>query len=228
MNIPRANSLPHRDVKSSNVLITKNGVLKMADFGLARALSRTQRYTNRVVTLWYRAPELILGERNYGPPIDQWGAGCIMCELWVRHAVMQGDSEQHQLNKIVQFCGSITPEVWPGVERLEYYSKMELPRDQKRKVRDRMAHYVNDPYALDLIDKLLALDPHRRISSSAALDHDFFWEDPEPSSDSLAHTLSKLKTSMFEMHSGGRRPAHPHPPTHHGPVTSGTFHDRVF
>lgn len=77
-------------MKAANVLITKNGVLKLADFGLARAYSankggHSNRYTNRVVTLWYRPPELLLGDRNYGPPVDLWGAGCIMAEMWTRH-----------------------------------------------------------------------------------------------------------------------------------------------
>ena len=69
------------------------------------------RYTNRVVTLWYRPPELLLGERNYGTAIDQWGAGCIMAEMWTRSPIMQGTTEQNQLTLIAQLCGSITPEV---------------------------------------------------------------------------------------------------------------------
>lgn len=81
-------------MKAANILITKNGVLKLADFGLARAFSLSKtgqpnRYTNRVVTLWYRPPELLLGERNYGPPVDMWGAGCIMAEMWTRSPIMQ-------------------------------------------------------------------------------------------------------------------------------------------
>ena len=83
----------HRDMKAANVLITKTGILKLADFGLARAFSnknnQPNRYTNRVVTLWYRPPELLLGERNYGPPVDMWGAGCIMAEMWTRSPIMQ-------------------------------------------------------------------------------------------------------------------------------------------
>lgn len=93
------------------------------------------RYTNRVVTLWYRPPELLLGDRNYGPPVDLWGAGCIMAEMWTRYPIMQGNTEQHQLNLISHLCGSITPEVWPGVEKFDLYKKMELPKGQRRKVR---------------------------------------------------------------------------------------------
>jgi len=125
-------------MKAANILITKTGVLKLADFGLARAFSISKgapnRYTNRVVTLWYRPPELLLGERNYGPAIDMWGAGCIMAEMWTRSPIMQGSTEQHQLTLISQLCGSINPVVWPGVENLELYKSIQLPQEQKRKV----------------------------------------------------------------------------------------------
>ena len=229
-----SNRILHRDMKSSNILVTKNGVLKLADFGLARALCKgaSQRYTNRVVTLWYRPPELLLGERNYGPPIDMWGAGCIMCEMWTRRAIMQGESEQHQISLISQLCGSITPDVYPGVENLEQYSKLELPKDQKRKIRERLKHYVKDNYCVDLIDRLLILDPKKRLDSDACLDHDMFLEDPLPSKTDLAHKLTQFKSSMFVMHTNvaGGRP-------HGGGGAAGggapahfacNVHDRVF
>ena len=208
------NKILHRDMKAANILITKNGVLKLADFGLARAFSMAKgqaiRYTNRVVTLWYRPPELLLGERNYGPPIDLWGAGCIMAEMWTRSPIMQGSTEQHQLTLISQLCGSITPEVWPGVESLELYTKMELPKGQKRKVKDRLKVYVRDQYALDLLDKLLTLDPKQRIDSDDALNHDFFWTTPMPLD--LSRMLSQHTTSMFEYLAPPRRRGAVHPP----------------
>lgn len=202
-----SNKILHRDMKAANILITKNGILKLADFGLARAfsLSKAQpnRYTNRVVTLWYRPPELLLGERNYGPPIDMWGAGCIMAEMWTRSPIMQGSSEQHQLTLISQLCGSITPEVFPGVENLDAYSKVELPKGQKRKVKDRLKHYVRDQYALDLLDKLLSIDPKQRFDADTALNHDFFWMDPMPID--CGRMLSQHTTSMFEFLAPPRR-----------------------
>jgi len=195
------NKIIHRDMKAANVLITKQGVLKLADFGLARAISINQqkpnRYTNRVVTLWYRPPELLLGERNYGPAVDMWGAGCIMAEMWTRSPIMQGNTEQHQLTLIAQLCGAITPEVWPSVESLELFNKMELPKGSKRRVKERLKAYIKNPYACDLIDRLLWLDPSKRIDSDSALDHDFLWTDPLPCS--LETMLSKHNTSMFEL-----------------------------
>ncbi len=204
-------------MKAANILITRSGVLKLADFGLARAFSMSKgpgqpnRYTNRVVTLWYRPPELLLGERNYGPPIDLWGAGCIMAEMWTRSPIMQGSTEQHQLNLISQLCGSISPEGWPGVEKLELYDKLELPKGQKRKVKERLKHYVRDQYALDLLDKLLTLDPRQRLDADSALCHDFFWMEPMPAD--LGQMLSQHSTSMFEFLAPPRRRGmHGHPP----------------
>ena len=196
-----SNKIIHRDMKAANVLITKQGILKLADFGLARAISinkngQPNRYTNRVVTLWYRPPELLLGERNYGAPVDLWGAGCIMAEMWTRSPIMQGNTEQHQLTLIAQLCGAMTPEVWPGVESLDLYHKLDIPKNQKRIVKERLKPYVKDQFAVDLLDKLLCLCPDHRLDANAALDHDFFWTDPMP--ESLEKMLSHHNQSMFE------------------------------
>lgn len=232
-----SNKILHRDMKAANILITKNGILKLADFGLARAFSLPKpnqanlRYTNRVVTLWYRPPELLLGERNYGPAIDMWGAGCIMAEMWTRSPIMQGAAEQHQLTLISQLCGSITPEVWPNVTRLELYNTLELPKGQKRKVKERLKLYVKDPYALDLLDKLLTLDPSKRMDSDNALNHDFFWNDPMPCD--LSRMLSVHTQSMFEFLVPSRR-QRPHA-AHHSTTSrqaqqqaQDQHYDRVF
>lgn len=231
-----SNKILHRDMKAANILITKSGVLKLADFGLARAFSvskngQPNRYTNRVVTLWYRPPELLLGERNYGPPVDMWGAGCIMAEMWTRSPIMQGNTEQHQLTLISQLCGSINIDSFPGCDKLELFNKLELPKGQKRKVKERLKAYVKCPFALDLLDKLLTLDPTKRIDSDSALNHDFFWSDPLPCE--LTKMLSPHTQSMFEYlyskkkdnarHQGAGPHQRPHPT-----ANDGQYHDRVF
>lgn len=177
----------------------------------------------RVVTLWYRPPELLLGARNYGPPIDLWGAGCIMAEMWTRAPILQGNTEQTQLTLISQLCGSITPEVWPGVEKLELYVKLDLAKNHRRRVKDKLKAYVKCQNALDLLDKLLVLDPSKRLDSDSALNHDFFWTDPMPGD--LGKKLSAFTNSMFEFNIPRRRTiqqgipqpqgGHQFHPTHH-------------
>ena len=82
--------------------------------GMARAKAgQANRYTNRVVTLWYRPPELLLGERNFGPAVDMWGAGCIMAEMWTRSPIMQGNTDHYQVTLITQLCGLPAPRCDP-------------------------------------------------------------------------------------------------------------------
>ncbi|CAB0037014.1 unnamed protein product [Trichogramma brassicae] len=214
------NNILHRDIKTANILITKNGILKLADFGLARGFSMrpNKRYTNRVVTLWYRPPELLMGDTNYDTSIDMWSAGCIMAEMFTRCPIMRGSTEQQQLALICQLC--------------ELYNKIELIKDQKRKVKDRLRPCVKDGYGCDLIDKLLVLNPAERFDADSALDHDFFWTDPMPCD--LSKMLSKHSQSMFEYLAPPRRAtmrsaicvtASQKP---HNNVTDTGYQDRIF
>ena len=111
-------------------------------------------------------------------------------------AIMQGNTDQHQLTLIAQLCGAISPEVWPNVESLDLFNRVEIPRGVKRRVKERLKPYVKDQYACDLIDKLLTLDPSKRIDADSSLNHDFFWTDPMPCS--LERMLSTHGQSMFE------------------------------
>jgi len=123
-----------------------------------------------------------------------WGAGCIMAELWTREPILKGNAEQNQLELIQGLCGTIGPDVWVDVDKLELFNRIQLKQDLKRRTKERLGAYIKDLNALDLLDKLLTLDPKKRIDSDEALDHDFFWTEPLP----IDLKLDKLNNSMFE------------------------------
>jgi len=119
-------SIMHRDIKGANLLLSNRGELKLTDFGLAREINPSRKnYTNRVVTLWYRAPELLLGSEKYTPSIDMWSVGCFFSELLTNEPLFPGDNDVRQLQMIFKKCGFPTEESCPGVSILKNYSKIE-------------------------------------------------------------------------------------------------------
>jgi cyclin-dependent kinase 9 len=124
----------------------------------------------------------------------------------------EGNTEQHQLELIQNMCGSITPEIWPDVEKLELFSKTQMRQDLKRRIRERLGSYIKDLNALDLLDKLLALDPKKRIDSDEALDHDFFWTEPMPTDlklERLSNSMFEYTAQNFKRNQFNRQPAKP-------------------
>jgi len=166
----------HRDLKPQNLLIDRHGTLKLADFGLARAFGLPVRtFTHEVVTLWYRAPEILLGGRQYSTPVDIWSIGCIMCEMITRIPLFPGDSEIDQLFRIFRQLGTPTEETWPGVSQYADY-KSTFPRWNAQPLSKTIKELRVDPVALDLVSKMLVYEPSKRISAREALNHPYFDE----------------------------------------------------
>ncbi|XP_021911819.1 probable serine/threonine-protein kinase At1g54610 [Carica papaya] len=174
----------HRDIKGSNLLIDDGGVLKIADFGLATFFDPNNKHhmTSRVVTLWYRAPELLLGATDYGVGIDLWSAGCILAELLAGRPIMPGRTEVEQLHKIYKLCGSPSDEYWKK-SRLPNATLFKPREPYRRCIKETFKDFP--PSSLPLIETLLAIDPAERQTATAALRSEFFMTEPyacEPSS----------------------------------------------
>lgn len=174
----------HRDIKTENILLTAEGRLKIADFGLSRAVIENldrRTYTVNVVTLWYRAPELLFGDTGYSSAVDLWSAGCVMAEFWTRMPIMQGKSEREQIEMISQMCGTINAAVWPDVGKLQLFRTLRLKSGHQCKAREFLFDRSKCHDGSELFKSLLTLDPKKRISAFIAQNHDFFWMDPLPS-----------------------------------------------
>lgn len=174
----------HRDIKGANILLNNRGELKLADFGLARFYQKRRRadYTNRVITLWYRPPELLLGTTVYGPEVDMWSAGCIMLELYCKKPVFQGNDEIHQLDVIYKILGTPTTKDWPSLSDMPWYELIKpKPKDAFRnRFRDIFQRWLS-PAALDLAERLLTYDPARRVTADQALEAPYFTQElPSP------------------------------------------------
>ncbi|CAK7322838.1 unnamed protein product [Dovyalis caffra] len=169
----------HRDIKGSNLLVNNEGILKVGDFGLANfcTFGHKQPLTSRVVTLWYRPPELLLGSTDYGASVDLWSVGCVFAELLLGKPILQGRTEVEQLHKIFKLCGS-PPE--------EYWKKSKLPHATLFKPQQPYDSCLRETFkdlpttAVNLIETLLSVEPYKRGTTTSALASEYFSTKPYP------------------------------------------------
>ncbi|KAL0090341.1 kinase-like domain-containing protein [Phycomyces blakesleeanus] len=167
----------HRDMKPNNLLLTHDGILKIADFGLAREWGDPGRQmTSQVVTRWYRSPELLFGAKEYSYSVDIWAVGCIFAELMLRTPYVAGDSDMDQLTKIFHALGTPTETDWPGMSTLTDYVQFKV----FPKVPLRQYFTAAGSDALDLLDKMLVFDPNKRWTTEECLQHSYFRNSPLP------------------------------------------------
>ncbi|XP_074102102.1 uncharacterized protein LOC141529467 isoform X2 [Cotesia typhae] len=183
------NWILHRDLKTSNLLLSHRGILKVGDFGLAREYgSPLGRYTQIVVTLWYRAPELLLNCKEYSTPIDMWSVGCIFAELIRMEALFPGKSEIDQIQKIFKELGSPNDRIWPGYSNLPLVSKIPFAQSYPvNNLHQRFRLKLSDN-GMELLCKMLTYDPAQRITAEDALQHPYFTESPLPIDPSMFPT----------------------------------------
>jgi len=171
----------HRDLKTSNLLMNNRGTIKVADFGLARRYGDpvgVGGMTQLVVTLWYRAPEILLGATTYSTAVDMWSVGCIFGELLLKEPVFQAKGEIELISMIFKLLGPPTSLSWPAYSSLPLSKSISLPAPSPPQFRQKFSYMT--AAGIDLLSSLLTYDPEKRINAEEALRHPYFSESPAP------------------------------------------------
>ncbi|XP_025984570.1 probable serine/threonine-protein kinase At1g54610 [Glycine max] len=190
----------HRDIKASNLLIDRRGVLKIADFGLATSIEAERPLTNRVVTLWYRAPELLLGSTDYGFSIDLWSAGCLLAEMLVGRPIMPGRTEVEQIHMIFKLCGSPSEDYF---KKLKLRTSYRPPNHYKLSFKENFQNFPSSSQGL--LATFLDLNPAHRGSAASALQSEFFKCSPLACDPSALPDIPKDEDERLQTKRGKRQ-----------------------
>lgn len=189
-----AHYVMHRDLKPANLLINHEGILKIADLGLARLYwpDGGRPYSHQVATRWYRAPELLYGARYYSEKVDLWAVGCIMAELITKQPLFAGESDIEQLAIVLQHLGTPSEETWPGHTELPDFHKITFPQSTPTPWPELLPGVESD--AIHLVESFILYDTNKRISAKEALRHQWFKNRPLPASlEDMPKPINKLK-----------------------------------
>ncbi|XP_029464079.1 cyclin-dependent kinase 10 isoform X1 [Rhinatrema bivittatum] len=182
------NFIVHRDLKVSNLLMTDKGCVKIADFGLARAYGVPLKpMTPKVVTLWYRAPELLLGTTTQTTAIDMWAVGCILAELLAHKPLLPGSSEIQQIDLIVQLLGTPNENIWPGFSKLPLVSQYTVRKQPYNNLKHKFP-WLSEA-GLRLLNFLFMYDPKKRATAQDCSESSYFKEKPLPCEPELMPTF---------------------------------------
>lgn len=196
------NWILHRDLKPNNLLVNKAGILKIGDFGLAKAYGSPNRpYTHIVVTRWYRAPELLFGARIYSTGIDVWAVGCILAEMLLRVPLVAGDTDLDQLAKIFQALGTPTQESWPNHDKLPDY--VQFKEYMATPFQDIFTAASSD--LIQVLSKTLALDPMKRATCTQALQLPYFRNKPAPATGTSLPLPSSISNKNDQQSNAGNQ-----------------------
>ncbi|CAL8071958.1 unnamed protein product [Calicophoron daubneyi] len=188
VEVMHRNGIMHRDLKPANLLISSTGLLKIADFGLARVFRNNSErlYSHQVATRWYRAPELLYGARKYTNSVDLWAVGCIFGEMLNSSPLFPGENDIEQLWFVIRVLGTPKEDNWPELKDLPDYNKITFNLCEPTPFEEIFPDASSE--AVDLIKQFLVYPPYGRISVGKALLHDYFTTEPLPAhSSELPH-----------------------------------------